>query len=136
MELSKPVTTIYNSILRTFEYPRQWVREYQIPLPKCYPPSSEDDLRNIAKTAFFSKNFESFLSDWLMPIVGPYLDPCQYGLKGASINHYMFKLPKFIHEYLDLKNPHAVQVTVLNFICFGKNHVTVCDLFPHVRHFD
>ena len=29
--------------------------------------------------------FESFLSDWLLPIVGPYLDPCQYGLKGASI---------------------------------------------------
>jgi hypothetical protein len=80
-ELSTPVTTIYNSILRTFEYPRQWVREYQIPLPKCYLPSSEDDLRNIAKTAFFSKTIESFLSDWLMPIVGPYLDPCQYGLK-------------------------------------------------------
>ena len=113
-ELSTPVTTIYNSILRTFEYPRQWVREYQIPLLKCYPPSSEDDLRNIAKTAFFSKNFESFLSDWLMPIVGPYLDPCQYGLKGASINHYMFKLLKFIHEYLDLKNPHAVVIALID----------------------
>ena len=83
-ELSTPVTTIYNSILRKFEYPRQWVIEHQIPLPKCYPPSSEDALRNIAKTAFFSKIFESFLSYWLMPIVEPYLDPCQYNNSMAS----------------------------------------------------
>ena len=65
-------------------------------------PASEDDLRNIAKTPFLSKCFESFLSDWIMPLVEPYLDPCQYGLKGASINHYMIKLLRFIHEYLDL----------------------------------
>ena len=113
-ELSTPVTVIYKSILKTFQYPRQWVVEHQIPLAKVYPPQSEDDLRNIAKTAFFSKVFESFLSDWLLPIVAPYLDPCQYGLKGASITHYLFKLLKFTHEYLDLKNPHAVVVAMVD----------------------
>ena len=113
-ELAAPVTVIYKAILKTFQYPRQWVVEQQVPLPKVYPPSSLDDLRNIAKTAFFSKCFESFLSDWLLPIVGPYLDPCQYGLKGASINHYLFKLLKFIHQYLDLKNPHAVVVALID----------------------
>ena len=46
-----------------------------------------------------------------MPIVEPYLDPCQYGLKGASINQYMRRLLKFIHEYLYLKNPHAVVIS-------------------------
>ena len=113
-ELSTPVTIIYNSILKTFQYPRQWVVEYQIPLPKVYPPANEDELRNIAKTAFFSKSFESFLSDWLMPIVSPYLDPCQYGLKGASITHYLVKLLQFIHEYLDMKDPHAVVVALID----------------------
>ena len=88
--------------------------EYQVPLPKVYPPASEDDLRNIAKTAFFSKCFESFLSDWLLPIVTPYLDPCQFGLKGASISHYLLKLLKFTYEYLDLKNPHAVVVALVD----------------------
>ena len=73
-ELSTPVTIIYNSILRTLEYPRQWVVEYQIPLPKSYPPSSEDQLRNLAKTAFFSKVFESFLSYWLLPINQDFLN--------------------------------------------------------------
>ena len=113
-ELTTPVTIIFNSILRTMEYPRQWVKEYQVPIPKVSNPNSEDDLRNISKTAFFSKVFESFLADWLMPIVGPYLDPCQYGIKGTSINHYMFKLLKFIHEYLDLKNPHAVVIALID----------------------
>ena len=36
-ELAAPLTIIFNSILRTFEYPRQWVVEHQIPLPKVYP---------------------------------------------------------------------------------------------------
>ena len=49
-----------------------------------------------------------------MPIVEPFLDPCQYGLRGGSINHYMFKLLRFIHEHLDLKNPHAVAVAFVD----------------------
>ena len=113
-ELASPVTIIYKSILSNLQYPRQWVVEYQNPLPKVYPPSSEDELRNIAKTAFLSKVFESFLSDWLLPKVGPYLDPCQYGLKGASISHYLIKLLQFIHEHLDLKDPHAVLVALVD----------------------
>ena len=49
-----------------------------------------------------------------MPIVQPFLDPCQYGLKGASINHYMVKLLKFVHEYLDLRDPHAVIIALVD----------------------
>ena len=107
-ELAQPVTVIFNSILSTLEYPKQWVKEYQIPLPKVKPPTNEEHLRNIAKTAFLSKCFESFLADWLLPIVSPYIDPCQYGLKGGSITHYLLQLLKFTHEFLDLKSPHAV----------------------------
>ena len=105
---------IYNSILKSFEYPRQWVVEHQIPVPKSHPPESEDSLRNIAKTAFLSKVFESFLADWLLPLVEPYLDPCQFGLKGGSITHYLLRLLKFIHEHLDLKSPHAVVVATID----------------------
>ena len=108
------MTVIFNSILRTQQYPRQWVVEQQIALPKVHPPACEDDLRNIAKTAFLSKVFESFLADWLIPIVQPYLDPCQFGFKGSSISHYLLQLLKFIHEHLDLKNPHAVVVALVD----------------------
>ena len=122
-ELAVPITVIYNAILRTYQYPRQWVVEEQVPIPKQYPPSSEDQLRNISKTTFFSKLFESFISDWLLPIVSPYLDPCQYGLKGASITHYHLRLLKFIHKYLDLKDPHAVIVALVD-LSKAFNHVS------------
>ena len=62
-ELSKPVTQIYNQITETAEYPRQWVVEYQLAIPKVYPPLSEDDTRNIASTAYLSKQHESFIGD-------------------------------------------------------------------------
>ena len=107
-ELSQPLSKIFNSILKTLQYPHQWVTEFQIPIPKVPQPKSVDDLRNISKTAFASKLFESFLADFLMPIVKPYIDPCQYGLKGSSVSHYLVKVLQFIHEFLDLRDPHSV----------------------------
>ena len=63
------------------------------------------------------------MSDWLLPIVAPYLDPCQYGLKGASITHYLLRLLKFIHKFLDLKDPHAVIVDLVD-LSKAFNHVS------------
>ena len=59
-ELSKPITRIYNSITHTAEYPRQWVAEYQLAIPKVKMPLSEDETRNLASTAYFSKQYASF----------------------------------------------------------------------------
>jgi hypothetical protein len=74
VELAKPAKLIYNAVTQAGVYPRQWIIEYQMPIPKLHPPTCEDDLRNISGTPFFSKVYESFLSDWLMPIVQPFLD--------------------------------------------------------------
>ena len=78
-ELAKPVAIIFNRITASFEYPRQWIQEEQTAIPKVHPPLDENDLRNISGTPFFSKNYESFLADWLLPITNPYLDPGQCG---------------------------------------------------------
>ena len=40
-ELAEPVAKIFNSITQTGEYPRQWVIEYQLAIPKVCPPESE-----------------------------------------------------------------------------------------------
>ena len=92
-ELATPVTAIFNRMIETAEYPRQWVVEYQIAIPKVQPPSSEDETRNIASTSFFSKIFESFIGDWIFPFIAPFLDPGQCGgLKSSSISHHLVKL--------------------------------------------
>ena len=114
-ELSIPITRIYNKITQTAQYPRQWVVEYQLAIPKVSPPQTEDDTRNIASTAYFSKQYESFLGDWLFPFIEPYIDPGQCGgLKSSSITHYLVKLLHFIHSHLDSKQPHAVLLALID----------------------
>ena len=114
-ELATPVTLFYNRITETGEYPRQWVVEYQLAIPKVYPPTTEDDTRNIASTAFFSKQYESFIGDWIFPYIEPFLDPGQCGgLRGSSITHYLVKLLHFVHGFLDLKQPHAVLLALID----------------------
>ena len=107
-ELTIPVTTIFNKVSQSTVYPVQWKVERQIPIPKVKPPTSEDDLRNLAKTPFLSKVYESCIADWLLPIIQPFLDPGQCGLKGFSITHYLIKLLHFTHSILDKKQPFAV----------------------------
>ena len=89
--------------------------EYQIIIPKTIPPQSEDDLRNIASTSYFSKVYESFIGDWIMPFIGPYIDPGQCGgLKGSSITHYLIRLLNFVHKILDRREPHAVLMALVD----------------------
>ena len=89
--------------------------EYQLAIPKVYPPLSEDDTRNIASTAFFSKVYESFIGDWISPFIEPNLDRGQCGgLKGSFISHYLVRLLHFVHGYLDLRQPHVVLLAMID----------------------
>ena len=64
---------------------------------------------------FLSKQYESFISDWLLPIVNPFLDPGQCGgLKNSSITHYLIKLLHYIHFNLDKSDPHAVLLAAVD----------------------
>ena len=114
-EFSMPITKIYNKITQTAQYPRQWVVEYQLAIPKVNPPITESDTRNIASTAYFSKVYESFIGDWIYPFIEPFLDPGQCGgLKGSSITHYLVKLLHFVHKNIDSKQPHAVLLALID----------------------
>ena len=73
--LTGPVTKIFNVILSSAVYPSSWKVEHQVPIPKVDLPENEDQLRNIAKTPYFSKVFESFVAEWLLLHIKPYLDP-------------------------------------------------------------
>ena len=91
-----PATMIFNQIIKSGQWPRQWVREETIVLSKLDKsklPSSEEDLRTISKTAWHSKCLENILGDYILPIIDPYIDPGQCGgLKKTSITHYLVKL--------------------------------------------
>ena len=99
---------IFNTILGTQKYPKHRKVENGVIIQKSKPPSSEDDLRVISKTPFMSKLLEAFISEWLLKIISPYLDPDQYGQKGSSITHYLINFLNFIYSTLDSKKPMAV----------------------------
>ena len=77
---------------------------------------TEDDLRIISLTPFFSKTFEQIVLDWLLVYVSDQLDPFQYGgRKGSSINHYLIDLISFILLNQDLPETRAVLATMVDF---------------------
>ena len=54
---------------------------------------------------------ESFILDWILPFVKPYLDPMNFGgLNNVSSAHYLLKLLEFIHKHLNDRKPKAVTV--------------------------
>ena len=54
-ELAQPICRIINNIAKTGDWPHQWKLEYISPISKIPLPESEDDLRPISLTAFYSK---------------------------------------------------------------------------------
>ena len=85
-ELATPVNCIINNIVQSCEWPGQWKQEWVTPIGKIPTPETEDDLRPISLTPFFSKVTEHFVVMWLLDYIGHLIDFRQYGgTKGNSI---------------------------------------------------
>ena len=115
---AEPATLIFNEVIQTGIWPKQWKAENAICLHKTETPSmvkSEDDVRTISKTNFLSKVLEKILGGWLLPMVDPYLDPGQCGgLSKTSTSHYLIKLLDFVHSTLDNTEPHAAVLATMD----------------------
>ena len=115
-ELAPPLSQLYRVIAQTGKWPSRWKAEQGLPLKKISNPLSEDDLRIISLTPFFSKTFEQLVLDWLLEYVSGQLDNFQYGgRKGTSINHYLIDLITFILYNQDLPETRAVLATMIDF---------------------
>ena len=116
VELASPLHRLINKIIRTSKWPAQYKREYVTPIGKVPEPQSEEDLRPIALTPFFSKVMEHFVVSWLLEIIGPKIDFRQYGgTKGNSISHYLIELINFILYNQDKQDPTAVLACLVDF---------------------
>ena len=65
-ELATPVHNIISSILESGQWPTHWKQEWVTPIGKVPMPETEDDLRPISLTNFFSKVTENFVVNWLL----------------------------------------------------------------------
>ena len=103
-------------MFQSFEWPAQWKVEYVTPIGKIPEPQSEDDLRPISCTNFFSKVAEHFVVDWLLEHIGDKIDFRQYGgSKGNSITHYIIELLNFILSNQEASEPTAALACLIDF---------------------
>ena len=115
-ELAKPVGRIINRISSTGSWPEQWKLEHVVPIGKIPMPESEDDLRPISLTSFFSKVTEHFVVMWLMDIIKDKIDFRQYGgLKGNFITHYLIEFLNFILSCQDSNDQTAILAVMVDF---------------------
>ena len=127
-ELATPAGKIFRNIVKTGHWPKPWRIEYGTPLKKETNPITEDQLRIISLTSYFSKVFEQYVVIWLLEFVGDQMDWGQYGgAKGCSISHYLIDFVNFILYNQDLKVPHAVLAVMIDFSkAFNRiNHNTI-----------
>ena len=115
-ELAPPLSQLFRKISTTGKWPKRWRLEQGLPLKKTNNPMTEDDLRIISLTPFFSKTFEQIVLDWLLEHVDEQIDSFQYGgRKGTSSNHYLIDLITFILYNQDLPESRAVLATMVDF---------------------
>ena len=117
-ELTTPIAAIYREAINTHTWPQSYKMEYHLPIIKVPNPESEDDLRNLGLTPFFSKRLEWFLIEWIWPFISPHLDLDQLGgIPGCFVNHYLIQMLDFIHRKLDncSKQPTAIMCALVYF---------------------
>ena len=115
VELAKPYSDLFNTILQTASWPQQFKVEHVTPIPKIPQPQNEDDLRPISLTAFPSKVLEQFIVGWLLEVFGHKLDFRQYGgFRGSSISHYLMEFLTFILHQQE-KESTAVLACLVDF---------------------
>ena len=116
VELAGPLSRIINSIAKTAVWPTHWKREYVTPIGKISEPETEDDLRPISLTAFFSKVTEHFVVRWLLEYIGQLIDFRQNGgMKVNSITHYLIEFINFILSNQENKVPTAILACMIDF---------------------
>ena len=115
-ELSTPVRMIIENIFKSGDWPRHWKLEHVIPIGKIPLPETEDDIRPISLSPFFSKVTEHFVVMWLLEHIGDKIDFRQYGgLKGNSITHYIIEFINFILSCQDSSDQTAIMACMVDF---------------------
>jgi len=102
IELTEPVTHIFNACLSEGVFPNVWKTSSITPIPKTLNAKTLDQLRPISLTKLLGRIFESFLADWTLDDFLPHIDPKQYGnMPDSSTTHYMVDLVDLVLRGVD-----------------------------------
>ena len=115
-ELAAPISYIVNNIVQSGEWPSHWKQEWVSAIGKVPIPISEDQLRPISLSQFFSKVTEQFVVMWLLDHIGDKIDFRQYGgVRGNSVTHYIIEFLNFILLNQDSTDQTAILACLVDF---------------------
>ena len=115
VELSTPLSNIFNSATLGGVWPNIWKCEVVTPVPKVYPTISVDELRN------FSKIYEALLADFIIEDMNPCMESSQYGnVKRISIQHYLVKIMNRILTVLATNNEDEKLAVLAQLVDWSK----------------
>ena len=104
--IAEPLTDIINTSIKRGEYPNIYKHEIITPIPKVFPCSSLDQLRNISGLFQFDKIMEKLISKLIISDMKKTRDMSQYGNEQkTSIQHYLIKL---IHRILESTDKNSL----------------------------
>ena len=92
-EIAIPLCDIINASIRLGAWSKLYKAEMVTPVPKCFPPKSPDELRNISGLLTFDKNAEQLVSELIISDMANKLDKSQYAnQRDLSLQHYLVKM--------------------------------------------
>lgn len=108
VEMSVPLTIIFNTITSSGVWPSIWKQETGTPLPKVQRPQTADDIRIVSVTSSASKTYKKQVLLWLLQHLQRQLDSRQFGGScGAGCHQYLIECIIFISSNADLPSPKA-----------------------------
>ena len=116
--IATPAADLFNSITTSGTYPEEWKTEFVTPINKIPSPETEDDLRPISILPDLSRDYNSFIVDWLLPIIKERMDPAQLGgIKGCSVSHYLILLYNFLMSRINTSSnePKSIILALIDF---------------------
>ena len=117
-ELVAPVAAIFREAISSHQWPQCYKEERHLPIKKKQDPETEDDLRTLGLTVFFSKRLEALLINWIWPYILPHLSKDQMGgIPGSSVVHYLIRMIDWILQKTEnnAKEPTAVLASLVDF---------------------
>ena len=125
--LAEPFTDIVNTSVKLGEYPKLYKFEVCTPVPKCFPPQSVSQLRNISGLLNFDKLMEKLIAQLITSDMESSMDPAQFGnQKGTSIQHYLIKMIHRILTVLDNNSRKDIFAVVANLIDWNNAFPRQC----------
>lgn len=100
--LSKPLSILFNTSLKTGTFPDIWKRAYVTPIHKSGNKCEADNYRPISKLCIFSKVFENIVYDQLFPLVKNSINEFQHGFfAGRSVATNLITFINFLSSSMD-----------------------------------